>query len=112
MICGLTLDGTQRAASIRVDGGMAANDWFCQFLADVVDARVERPSQIETTAMGATFLTGLASGIWTVLAAIASTWTSGVAPCSGLMTHASARMVSVSLQSTECGTIGSQIVLG
>ena len=34
-------DGAQGAAAIRVDGGMAANDWFCRFLADVLDARVE-----------------------------------------------------------------------
>ena len=60
----MAADGTQHAESIRVDGGMAANDWFCQFLADVVDARVERPSQIETTAMGAAFLAGLATGVW------------------------------------------------
>jgi len=73
----MAADGTQNAASIRVDGGMAANDWFCQFLADVVDARVERPSQVETTAMGAAFLAGLACGVWTDLAAVASTWTSG-----------------------------------
>ena len=51
-----------RAASIRVDGGMAANDWFCQFLADVLDARVERPAEVETTALGAAFLAGLATG--------------------------------------------------
>jgi len=73
----MAADGTQNAASIRVDGGMAANHWFCQFLADVVDARVERPSQVETTAMGAAFLAGLACGVWTDLAAVASTWTSG-----------------------------------
>ena len=73
----MAADGTRHAASIRVDGGMAANHWFCQFLADVVDARVERPSQIETTAMGAAFLAGLATGVWTDLAAVASTWTSG-----------------------------------
>ncbi len=36
-------DGARRADAIRVDGGMAANDWFCQFLADVLEARVERP---------------------------------------------------------------------
>ena len=77
LVSAMAADGTRHAESIRVDGGMAANDWFCQFLADVVDARVERPSQIETTAMGAAFLAGLATGVWTDLAAVASTWTSG-----------------------------------
>jgi glycerol kinase len=73
----MAADGTKRAAAIRVDGGMAANDWFCQFLADMVDARVERPAQIETTALGAAYLAGLATGVWPGLEAIASTWARG-----------------------------------
>ena len=56
---------------------MAANDWFCQFLADVADAPVERPAELETTALGAAFLAGLATGVWPDLKAIAGTWTSG-----------------------------------
>ncbi len=70
-------DGAARAAAIRIDGGMAANDWFCQFLADVLDAQVERPSQLETTALGAAFLAGLATGVWPDLAALTATWRSG-----------------------------------
>jgi glycerol kinase len=56
---------------------MAANDWFCQFLADAVDAPVERPAEIETTARGAAFLAGLATGVWPGLEAIARTWSAG-----------------------------------
>ena len=67
-------DGARRAAAIRVDGGMAANDWFCQFLADVLDAPVERPAELETTALGAAFLAGLATGVWSDLAAVSATW--------------------------------------
>jgi glycerol kinase len=67
-------DGARRAEAIRVDGGMAANDWFCQFLADVLDARVERPAELETTALGAAFLAGLATGVWNDLDAITDTW--------------------------------------
>jgi glycerol kinase len=70
-------DGARRAAAIRVDGGMAANDWFCQFLADVVDAPVKRPTQLETTALGAAFLAGLATGVWPDLKAVAATWAAG-----------------------------------
>jgi glycerol kinase len=73
----MAADGTARAAAIRVDGGMAANDWFCQFLADLLDARVERPAEVETTALGAAFLAGLATGVWPDLAAVAATWASG-----------------------------------
>ncbi len=71
LVTAMTADGARRAESIRVDGGMAANDWFCQFLADVVDARVERPAQVETTALGAAFLAGLATGVWPNLKAVA-----------------------------------------
>ena len=67
-------DGAQRAQAIRVDGGMAANDWFCQFLADILEARVERPQELETTARGAALLAGLATGVWRDLAALAATW--------------------------------------
>jgi glycerol kinase len=70
-------DGASRAATIRVDGGMASNDWFCQFLADVLDARVERPTELETTALGAAFLAGLATGVWSDLEAVAATWATG-----------------------------------
>jgi glycerol kinase len=67
-------DGARRTEAIRVDGGMAANDWFCQFLADVLEARVERPVELETTALGAAFLAGLATGVWKDLAAAAGTY--------------------------------------
>ena len=67
-------DGTRGVSAIRVDGGMAANDWFCQFLADILEARVERPAELETTALGAAFLAGLATGLWKDLASLAGTW--------------------------------------
>jgi glycerol kinase len=67
-------DGARRPDAIRVDGGMAANDWFCQFLADVLEAKVERPVELETTALGAAFLAGLATGVWRDLASAAGTW--------------------------------------
>ena len=70
-------DGAAPLATIRVDGGMAANNWFCQFLADVLDARVERPTELETTALGAAFLAGLAAGVWADLDAVAATWATG-----------------------------------
>ncbi|HMD58474.1 MAG TPA: glycerol kinase GlpK, partial [Steroidobacteraceae bacterium] len=47
----MTRDGAERVRDIRIDGGMAANDWFCQFLADVLGATVERPRELETTAL-------------------------------------------------------------
>ena len=50
---------------LRVDGGAAANDWLMQFQADVLGIPVERPDLIETTALGAAGLAGLATGVWT-----------------------------------------------
>ncbi|HEY0971309.1 MAG TPA: glycerol kinase GlpK [Gemmatimonadales bacterium] len=49
---------------LRVDGGASANDWLMQFQADVLGCPVERPDVIETTALGAAGLAGLAAGIW------------------------------------------------
>lgn len=54
----------QRFKSLRVDGGASANDWLMQFQADVVRVPVERPANIETTAMGAAGLAGIAAGVW------------------------------------------------
>ncbi len=67
-------DGAGHAEAIRVDGGMAANDWFCQFLADMLAVPVQRPRELESTARGAAFLAGLAAGIWDSTDAIATVW--------------------------------------
>ncbi|HJU31516.1 MAG TPA: FGGY-family carbohydrate kinase, partial [Hyphomicrobiaceae bacterium] len=49
---------------LRVDGGMVASDWTMQFLADILDAPVERPTIGETTALGAAWLAGHKAGAW------------------------------------------------
>lgn len=74
LVNAMVADGGKPLATIRVDGGMAANAWLCQFLADLLDARVERPANLETTALGAAFFAGLATGVWPDLAALARTW--------------------------------------
>ena len=60
--------------SLRVDGGMVANDWLMQRLADLLGLPVERPRHIETTVRGAAALAGLAAGIYPSLDAIAQQW--------------------------------------
>jgi glycerol kinase len=50
--------------TLRVDGGAAANDFLCQFQADVLDVEVLRPSVTETTGLGAAYLAGVAVGQW------------------------------------------------
>ena len=67
-------DGAGDTRAVRVDGGMAANDWFCQFLADMLEVDVQRPHCLETTAMGAAFLAGIATGLWPDTASLAATW--------------------------------------
>ena len=66
-------DGVQ-ATKLRVDGGMVANEWFCGFLADVLNITVERPEFTETTALGAAFLAGLQVGIFDSLDDIKDVW--------------------------------------
>lgn len=51
-------------AVLRVDGGMVASDWTMQRLADLLDAPVDRPAVLETTALGAAWLAGWQSGVW------------------------------------------------
>ncbi len=48
---------------IRVDGGMVANDWFLQFLADILDTPVERPANVESTVLGAAYLAAIGAGV-------------------------------------------------
>ena len=74
LVAAMRADGARNVRTIRVDGGMAANDWFCQFLADMLDTKVERPANIETTVAGAAALAGLAVGIWSKLEDVAAGW--------------------------------------
>jgi glycerol kinase len=60
--------------AVRIDGGMAANAWFGQFLADILKVPVARSRTLETTALGAAFLAGLATGVWKDLPALERTW--------------------------------------
>ncbi|MEX1667590.1 glycerol kinase GlpK [Zhongshania guokunii] len=63
-------------ATLRVDGGMVANNWVVQRLADILDCRCERPMVTETTALGAAYLAGLQLGVYQSLDEIAELWES------------------------------------
>jgi len=67
-------DSGIRIRELRVDGGAAANDLLMQFQADLLGVPVVRPRMLETTALGAAYLAGLASGVWTSRARIAEQW--------------------------------------
>ena len=60
--------------ALKVDGGACANDFLMQFQSDILDCDVHRPQCIETTALGAAYLAGLAVGFWNSLDDIRSNW--------------------------------------
>jgi glycerol kinase len=69
----MAADGT-RLTELRVDGGAAANDLLLQIQADLLGVPVVRPRVLETTALGAAYLAGLATGVWDSTHAIAGHW--------------------------------------
>jgi glycerol kinase len=66
--------GTAAGTVLRVDGGMVASDWTMQFLADIIDAPVDRPRILETTALGAAYLAGLDAGLYPAPREFAKSW--------------------------------------
>lgn len=70
----MALDAAGDIGALRVDGGAAVNDTLLQFQADILRVPVERPRVTETTALGAAFLAGLATGYWSSTDEVAATW--------------------------------------
>ena len=73
LVAAMAADGVAPKA-LRVDGGMVANDWLVQFLADILDLPVERPRVRETTALGAAYLAGLQTGHFGSLDDLSARW--------------------------------------
>ncbi|HEX7062960.1 MAG TPA: glycerol kinase GlpK [Woeseiaceae bacterium] len=67
-------DAGREISELRADGGAAANDLLLQFQADLLGRRVVRPRVLETTALGAAYLAGLATGVWSDLEELAAHW--------------------------------------
>ncbi|MBT4612789.1 MAG: glycerol kinase GlpK [Gemmatimonadetes bacterium] len=70
----MNADAVTPLSQLRVDGGAAANDLLMQFQADLLQVPVLRPQTQETTALGAAYLAGLASGYWHTLDELSSQW--------------------------------------
>ena len=70
-------DAEVSIAGLKVDGGASANNFLMQFQADILGARVYRPECIETTALGAAYLAGLACGYWKSREEICENWQLG-----------------------------------
>jgi len=68
--------GDNELSAIRVDGGMAASDWTMQMLADLVQLPVDRPKNLETTALGAAYLAGMQVGFYPPMSDFSESWQS------------------------------------
>jgi glycerol kinase len=64
VILAMEKDTGVKVKSIKADGGASRNDFLLQFLADILDAEVERPEMLEATALGAAYFAGIAAGYW------------------------------------------------
>ena len=74
VIKAMEADSGMKLAGLKVDGGASANNFLMQYQSDVIQERVLRPSCIETTAMGAAYLAGLAVGYWENLEDVKNNW--------------------------------------
>jgi glycerol kinase len=70
----MAADGAIKAAALRIDGGMAQNAWFAQFLSDIIDTPVEMPASHETTALGAAAVAGIGAGVFANTADFGNRW--------------------------------------
>lgn len=67
-------DSGEKLQSLKVDGGACANNLLMQFQADILQCPVDRPQTIETTALGAAYLAGLAVGVWQDKEEVKTAW--------------------------------------
>ena len=74
LVVAMAADAGTPLRELRVDGGMVVNEWLLQRLADLVGLAVERPRNIETTALGAACLAGLGHGVWGSLEELSGHW--------------------------------------
>jgi glycerol kinase len=74
LLQGMEADSGIQLDRLRVDGGMAANNWLMEFLAGILNLQVDRPAVTETTALGAAYLAGLQLGLFKNLAEIERRW--------------------------------------
>jgi glycerol kinase len=74
LVGAMEADAGEALRELRVDGGAAANNFLLQFQADILDRPIVRPADIETTALGAAYLAGLAVGFWKSVAEVQGFW--------------------------------------
>jgi glycerol kinase len=74
LVAAMEADSGQKLKELRVDGGAAANNFLMQFQADILGSRIVRPVDIETTALGAAYLAGLATGVYKSVSDVEKFW--------------------------------------
>jgi glycerol kinase len=74
VVAAMQKDSKMKIKSLKVDGGAVANNFLCQFQADILGVKVVRPKIIEITSLGAAYLAGLAAGYWKSAAEINQCW--------------------------------------
>jgi glycerol kinase len=74
LISAMESDTGEQLHELRVDGGAAANNFLMQFQADILGKPIVRPADVETTALGAAYLAGLATGFFSSLAEVEKFW--------------------------------------
>ena len=74
VLAAMQRDAGQSLTVLKVDGGASANNLLMQFQSDVLGVAISRPEVVETTALGAAFLAGLATGVWQTKGDIAASW--------------------------------------
>lgn len=74
LLVAMEKDGAQNFTKLRIDGGMANNTWFDQFLSDMLQLPIDKPDCIESSALGAAFLAGLGAGVYKDLDEVAALW--------------------------------------
>ena len=74
VIAAMQADSGITLSALKVDGGACANNFLMQFQSDIINAPVNRPVCVETTAMGAAYLAGLAVGYWDSKEAVIKNW--------------------------------------
>ncbi len=70
----MELDSGRHLTALKVDGGASKNNFLMQFQSDIINTNVVRPSCVETTAMGASYLAGLAVGYWSSKEDVIKNW--------------------------------------
>lgn len=98
-------DAQVAITELKVDGGASANDFLMQFQADILDAKVYRPKCIETTALGAAYLAGLACGYFKDKDEIRENWQLGKAFYSGMQKEQRSRLLKDWKKAVRCALI-------